>query len=62
MNNLQDIPEQVCQSVRNYCQGRNLDATNIILHQLRYDTLNRCFYFWHDEVYVGIEMDGYLHT
>jgi hypothetical protein len=33
-----------------------------VLAELRYDSLNRCWYFTHAGMYHGVEEDGYIHT
>lgn len=54
--------EKVKESIRNYCYGKELDPEKVI-QNLKWDSLNRCFYFWDQMVYVGIEEeDGYLHS
>jgi hypothetical protein len=33
-----------------------------ILAELKYDHLMKCWFFWRNGVFVGIEENGYLHT
>jgi hypothetical protein len=30
--------------------------------RLNWDGLNRCYFFWHGNVYHGVELDGHIHT
>ena len=33
-----------------------------VLAELRYDSVNGCFYFWYAGMYHGVEVDGDIHT
>ena len=33
-----------------------------LLQQMRWDALNGCYYVHYMGMYVGIELDGYVHT
>jgi len=38
------------------------DDAEAILADLKYDTLNRNWFFYRHGMYVGVEDDGYIHT
>jgi hypothetical protein len=54
------IPDVVTDSIKS---AYNFSVANQILNELKYDHLNRNFYFYRHEMYVGVEeKDGYIHT
>lgn len=32
------------------------------VEELRYDYLNKCWYFWLNGIFFGVEEDGHIHT
>jgi hypothetical protein len=52
-----EIPETVAASIR-----RAFRDHEEILRALRWDALNRCFYFMRWGMFVGVETDGYIHS
>jgi hypothetical protein len=53
------VPAEVTTSYEKYCERHGIleDAPT-----LKWDPLNGCYFFWHGNLFVGIEKDGYLHT
>ena len=33
-----------------------------IIAEMKWDSINECFYFHYMGMYVGVEKDGYIHT
>lgn len=58
---MEKINELVKRSVENYCEHHNLNYDDVF-KRIQWDNLNGCFYFYDQMLYVGIEIDGYLHT
>lgn len=58
MNQPEQLPEPVSKAFEAY-KKRNNFSDNL---KLAWDSLNECYYFWHERVYYGIELDGYLHS
>ncbi len=52
-------PEKVTIALTKWRKERNLTESDITL---RWDSLNGCYYFWHDNVFHGVELDGHIHT
>ena len=53
-----EIPEVVISSIKN---SFPTDSEEII-KQLRYDSINRCYFFSRWGMYIGVESDGYIHS
>lgn len=59
------VPERVPQAVVDSIVSRFHDDplhAERVLQGLKFDTINGNYYFYFAGMYVGVEMDGYLHT
>lgn len=54
-----DVPKAVLASFYKWCEDHKVKLDDA---QLRWDSINGCYWFGHGGVYHGIELDGYLHT
>lgn len=55
------MPWAVEEAVRKFAERNGLKYVEV-LETVEYDNVMGCWFFWHNEVYHGIEVDGYLHT
>ena len=53
------IPDETIQTAIREAFPKSADA---ILADLKYDTLNRNWFFYLHGTYVGVEHDGYIHS
>ena len=51
------IPEAVKESLKKWAQSHNKD-----IPEVRWDSLNGCYFFWSAGMYHGVELNGYIHT
>ncbi len=65
-NSNPSIPVPVKEAIDRYAKQHKLtteEHVNLLSPaNLRWDSLNKCFFFWRNGVYHGVEVDGYLHT
>ena len=52
-------PQAVTDSVKRWCDSRNLTPESL---DLRWDALNGNYFFEHNGTYFGVELSGYIHT
>lgn len=52
-------PTEVTDAFNNWLERKNLLESP---PRLNWDGLNRCYFFWHGNVYHGVELDGHIHT
>lgn len=55
------VPDAVLRGMRKAFPASTPPVEELI-KQLRWDTLNRCYSVEYMGTYVGIELDGYVHT
>jgi hypothetical protein len=55
-------PEPLPHPVRQAIWKAYPDQAGEIISSLEWDGLNGNFYFWRWGMYVGVELDGYIHT
>lgn len=53
------IPDTVIESVKN--RFPEFEKYSSILEKIKWDGMNKCFFFMSGNVYTGIELDGYMH-
>lgn len=59
MNRPESLPEPVKAGVARYCGQHGIQTTDI---DLKWDALNRNYYFVRNGMYHGVELDGHVHT
>jgi len=56
-----EIPTAVVEAIQNKFFPDTQQIVKV-LQELRYDSLNGCYYFTWAGMYIGIEQDGYMHS
>lgn len=56
------LPDVVVEAIKKAFPDHTKDYTNNLLHEVKWDHLNRCFFFVKWGMYVGVEEDGHIHT
>lgn len=55
MKQPEPMPEAVIKSV-------NAKYPEVAIRDVKWDSLNGCYYFYRAGMYHGVELDGYIHT
>lgn len=60
------IPEPVLEGIRRYVSQHNLTTNQHVEllgpKSLKWDSLNGCYYFMRHGMYLGVELDGHVHS